>query len=116
MGGSRGFATAALLILVALTCIAIAKRLEGERRMIRKLRELRAGDTSKTIPLDDLDDIERDTFERLRAAGVVRMDRTRGYINPDALRAFRGKRMRFAITGAMFALLLAVAIAYIVLH
>jgi len=114
--GSRGIATAALLILVALTCIAIAKRLEGERRMIRKLRELRAGDTSKTIPLDDLDDIERDTFERLRAAGVVRMDRTRGYINPDALRAFRGKRMRFAITGAMFALLLAVAIAYIVLH
>jgi hypothetical protein len=114
--GGRGIATAALLILVALTCIAIAKRLEGERRMIRKLRQLRATDSGKSIPLDDLDETERDTFERLRAAGVVRMDRSRGYINPEALRTFKGKRMRFAITGAMFALLLAIAIAYIVLH
>jgi hypothetical protein len=114
--GGRGFATAALLILVALTCIAIAKRLEGERRMIRKLRELRATDTGNAIPLDDLDDVERDTLERLRAAGVVRMDRKRGYINPEALRTFKGKRMRFALTGGMFALLLAIAIAYIVLR
>ena len=112
--GSRGIATAALLILVALTCIAISKRLEGERRMIRMLREHWA--SSKGIPLDDLDEVERDTLDRLRAAGVVRMDRTRGYINPEALRTFKGKRMRFAITGAMFALLLAIAIAYIVLH
>ena len=111
--GGRGFATAALLILVALTCIAIAKRLEGERRMIRMLRQ-RAPD--KGIPLEDLDDIERDTLDRLRAAGVVRMDRSRGYINPDALRTFKGKRMRFALTGGMFALLLAIAIAYIVLR
>lgn len=116
MGGGRGIATAALLILVALTCITIAKRLEGERRMIRKLRELRATDTSKSIPLDDLDDVERDTLERLRAAGVVRMDRKRGYINPEALRTFKGKRMRFALTGALFALLLAMTIAYIVLR
>ncbi|MCP6756915.1 hypothetical protein NL533_35335, partial [Klebsiella pneumoniae] len=65
---------------------------------------------------EDLDDIERDTLDRLRAAGVVRMDRSRGYINPDALRTFKGKRMRFAITGGMFALLLAMAIAYIVLR
>jgi hypothetical protein len=115
--GGRGIATAALLILVALTCIAIAKRLEGERRMIRKLRELRASDdTSKAIPLDELDPVERDTLERLREAGVIRMDRTRGYINPEALHTFRGKRMRFAITGALLALLLAMAIAYIVLH
>ena len=112
--GSRGIATAALLILVALTCIAIAKRLEGERRMIRLLRERRANEQG--IPLDDLDDIERDAFERLRAAGVARMDRKRGYINPDALRSFKGKRMRFAITGGFLALLLAMAIAYIVLH
>ena len=114
--GGRGFATAALLILVALSCIAIAKRLEGERRMIRKLRELRASDSNDSIRLDDLDEVERDTFDRLRAAGVVRMDRARGYINPDALRSFKGKRMRFALTGAMLALLVAMAIAYIVLH
>src|SRR5262249_13035238 len=116
MGGSRGFATAALLILVALTCIAIAKRLEGERRMIRKLRELRDDDTHEAIRLDDLDEVERDTLERLRAAGVIRMDRARGYINPEALRTFKGKRMRFALTGAMAALLVAIALAYAILH
>ena len=116
MGGSRGFATAALLILVALTCIAVAKRLEGERRMIRKLRELRATDSNEPIPLNDLDEVERDALERLRTAGVVRMDRSRAYINPEGLRTFKGKRMRFALTGAMLALLLAMAIAYIVLH
>jgi hypothetical protein len=114
--GGRGIATAALLILIALTCIAIVKRLEGERRMLRKLRELRATDTSKAIPLDDLDDVERDTLERLREAGVVRLDRTRGYINAEALRSFRNKRTRFALTGALFALLLAMALAYIILH
>jgi hypothetical protein len=112
--GSRGIATAALLILVALTCIAIAKRLEGERRMIRMLREHRANEHG--IPLDDLDEVERDTLDRLRAAGVVRMDRSRGYINPEALRSFRGKRMRFALTGGLLALLLAMAIAYAILH
>ena len=112
--GSRGIATAALLILVALTCIAIAKRLEGERRMIRMLRDRRAHE--KGISLDDLDDAERDTFDRLRDAGVARMDRSRGYINPDALRSFKGKRTRFALTGALCALILAILIAYIVLH
>ena len=114
--GGRGIATAALLILVGLTCVAIAKRLEGERRMIRKLRELRANDAAGSIPLDDLDEVERDTFERLRAAGVVRMDRRRGYINPEALRTFKGKRVRFALTGALLALLLAMTIACIVLR
>ena len=84
--------------------------------MIRKLRELRATDSGKSIPLNDLDEVERDTLERLRAAGVIRMDRSRGYINPDALRSFKGQRMRFALTGAMLALFVAMAIAYIVLH
>ena len=114
--GGRGFATAALLILVALTCIAMAKRLEGERRMIRKLRELRADGRDSAIPLEGLDDVERDTLERLRAAGVIRMDRSRGYINPDALRTFKGKRTRFALTGALLALVLVMLIVYVVLR
>jgi len=112
----RGFATAALLVLVALTCIAIAKRLEGERRMLRKLRELRATDASRAIPLEGLSEMERDTLERLREAGVLRMDRTRGYVDPDALRSFKGRRMRFAITGALSALAVAILIAYVVLR
>ena len=116
MIAGRGFATAALLVLVALTCIAIAKRLEGERRMIRKLRELRSTDTSRAIPLEGLSEVERDTLERLREAGVLRMDRTRGYIDPEALKAFKGKRLRFALTGALFALGLAVSIAVVALR
>jgi hypothetical protein len=112
----RGFATAALLIIVALTCIAIGKRLEGERRMIRKLRELRATDSPQTIPLDDLSDIERDTLERLREAGVLHMDKSRGYVDAGALKAFKGRRLRFALTGALCALTLAILIAAIVLH
>ena len=113
MLAGRGFATAALLVLVALTCIAIAKRLEGERRMIRKLRELRAG---AAISLEGLSEIERDTLERLREAGVLRMDRSRAHLDPVALKAFKGRRMRFALTGGLTALVLAILIAVIVLR
>ena len=118
MLAGRGFATAALLVLVALTCIAIAKRLEGERRMIRKLRELRvdAPSAARPIPLDGLSEVERDTLERLREAGVLRMDKSRGYIDPAALKAFKGRRMRFALTGALTALVLAILIAVVVLR
>jgi hypothetical protein len=112
----RGFATAALLILVALTCIAIAKRLESERRMIRKLRQLRAGDAARPVSLEGLSEVERDTLERLRSAGVLRMDRNRGYIDPDALKAFKAKRMRFALSGALIALGLGTAIVFAVLR
>ena len=114
--GGRGFATAGLLIVIALVCIATAKRLEGERRMIRKLRQLRESGSASAIPLEGLDDVERDTLERLRYAGVIRMDRTRGYIDPEALQAFKGKRVRFALSGALFALVLAMLIVYVVLR
>ena len=116
MLAGRGFATAALLVLVALTCIAIAKRLESERRVIRKLRELRATESPQTIPLDGISDVERDTLDRLREAGVLRMDSTRGYIDPSALKAFKGRRLRFALTGALCALTLAMLIAVILLR
>ncbi len=44
------------------------------------------------------------------------MDRSRGYIDPEALRAFKGRRLRFALTGALTALVLAILIAAIVLR
>jgi len=112
----RGFATAALLVLVALTCIAIAKRLESERRMIRKLRQLRSADAASIVSLAGLSEVERDTLERLRSAGVLRMDRNRGYIDPEGLRAYRAKRVRFAIGGALIALGLGAAIVMAVLR
>jgi hypothetical protein len=110
MLAGRGFATAATLILIALTCIAIAKRLERERRLIRKLRE------TGTVSLDDMSDDERDTAESLRAAGVLRVDRNRGHVEPDGLRAFQIKRMRFAVSGAALALLLAFVVGFILLR
>ena len=58
----------------------------------------------------------RVSLARLREAGVLRMDRTRGYIDPAALKAFKSKRVRFALTGALFALVLAISIAVIVLR
>ena len=106
----RGLATAGSLILIALTCIAIAKRLERERRLLRKLREQGA------ISLQALSDDERETADNLRAAGVVRMDAARGYIEPAGLEAFRRKRVRFALTGALIALGLCVVVAVVLLR
>jgi hypothetical protein len=77
---------------------------------------LRETHSCGAIPLEGLSDVERDTLERLRDAGVIRMDRTRGYLNPEALRAFKGKRMRFALTGVLFALAFAVLIGFVVLR
>jgi hypothetical protein len=107
---ARGLATAASLILIALTCIAIAKRLERERRLIQKLRERGA------VSLDDLTDDERDTAHGLREAGVLRMDRTRGVIEPEGLRQFRRKRVRFALSGALIAAVLCALVAYALLR
>ncbi len=111
MGGGRGFATAVVLILIALTCIAFAKRLERERRLLRKLRE-----NDGTLSFDTLTDDERDTAEYLRQAGVLRKDSNRGYVHPEGLKAFRQKRLRFALSGAIAALILAMAVAVALLR
>ncbi|MEP7246011.1 MAG: hypothetical protein ABI885_20345 [Gammaproteobacteria bacterium] len=107
---ARGLATAGSLILIALTCIAIAKRLERERRFLRKLRE------NGSVSFSEMGEAERDTAESLLEAGVLRMDRNRGYVEPEGLRAFRNKRVRFALSGALTALLFAIVAAYILLR
>jgi hypothetical protein len=111
MLAGRGFFTAVCLILIALTCIAFAKRMERERRLLRKLRE-----NDGKVSFADLTDDERDTAEALRAAGVLRKERDRGYVQPDALRIFKQKRIRFALSGALIALVFAIALAVILLR
>ena len=111
MVAGRGFATAVCLIAIALTCIAFAKRIERERRLLRKLRE-----NDGTISFDALTDDERDTAESLSHAGVLRKDRNRGYVRPEGLRSFKRKRIRLAVSGAAGALLLALIIAFILLR
>jgi hypothetical protein len=111
MLAGRGFFTAVVLILIALTCIAFAKRIERERRLLRKLRE-----NDGKVSFADLTEDERDTAESLREAGVLRADRGRGYVHPDALKTFKQKRIRFALSGALVALVLAIAVAVILLR
>jgi hypothetical protein len=111
MVAGRGFATAVCLILIALTCIAFAKRIERERRLLRKLRE-----NDGNVSFDELTDEERDTAESLTEAGVLRKDRNRGYVRPEGLKVFRQKRVRLALSGALAALALAVVVAFILLR
>jgi hypothetical protein len=46
----------------------------------------------------------------------VRVDAQRGVIQPEGLREFRRKRVRFALTGALIALLVAAVVAYALLR
>jgi hypothetical protein len=112
MGGGRGFATAVVLILIALTCIAFAKRIERERRLLRKFRDTDDGSIRYAALTED----ERDTAESLCKAGVLSKNRARGYTYlPEAQQTFRRKRIRFALSGALAALALGVIVAFALL-
>jgi hypothetical protein len=110
MIAGRGFATAVVLVVIALTCITFAKRLERERRLLRKLRE-----NEGTVSFNSLSEDERDTAESLTKAGVLRKDRTR-FVHSEGLKAFKQKRVRLALSGAAAALLLGVVVAFILLR
>jgi hypothetical protein len=112
----RGFFTAACLILIALTCIAIAKRLERERRLLGRLRGAEAFDFEHGVALDDLSDEARDTAQSLAAAGVLRVERNRCYIRQVEMKSFRRKRLRIVLSGATAALLLAVIVTVAILR
>lgn len=113
---SRGFLAAAALILIALACIAVARRLERERRLIAKLRHRGALDPQRALPLGRLTEDERDTVDQLLAAGVLRGGEGGCYIAAAELGTFRRKRIRLAATGALAALALAAATAFVILH
>jgi hypothetical protein len=106
----RGFFTAACLILIALTCIAIAKRLERERRLLARLRSIQAFDPEHAVSLDRLNDEERDAAHVLADAGVLRVEGNRCYIRQVELKSFRRRRVRVVLVGATAALVLGVII------
>ncbi len=110
---SRGFITAALLIVIALASIAVARRLEREYRLLAKLR---AGAATAGISDHELSEEERDTAHDLAAAGVLRGRDGRHYLDPGAAANFRGKRLRLAVGGALGALLFAVTLAFLLLR
>lgn len=114
MLAGRGLATAGALILVALACVAIARRLDRERRLLARLAGLGLGDDA-AIPLERLSESERDTLDSLARSGIVRVDGERRRIDRAALARFRSQRTRFALGGALAALLVAIGIAWLLL-
>jgi hypothetical protein len=111
----RGFATASLLILIALACIAIARRFEKERRLIAKLNQAKAFDPSCGVRVSELSEDERHTVSDLTSAGVLRGHGNVRYIERAALASFKLKRIFLAISSALAALAIAVGIAFLIL-
>ncbi|MBV6418062.1 MAG: hypothetical protein CMLOHMNK_02842 [Steroidobacteraceae bacterium] len=107
MLAGRGFATAAVLLLIALSYAAIARRLERERRLVARLRARGAVDAAHALALDALGDAEREAVDSLRAAGVVAVSRDRCHLVAPALAPYRRRRVRLALTGTLAAILLA---------
>ena len=111
----RGFATASLLILIALGCIVVARRFERERRLLAKLKERKAYDPSCGVRVNELSDDERLTVSDLTHAGVLRGHGNVRYIERAALSSFKLKRIFLAISGALAALVVAAGMAFIIL-
>ncbi|MDB6091266.1 MAG: hypothetical protein JWN85_4050, partial [Gammaproteobacteria bacterium] len=95
---SRGFVSAAALIGIALTCLAVSRRFERERRLLVKLRARGAVDAGSDVSLSELSDDERDAAESLTAAGVLGTRQNRCYIRTVELTTFRRKRLRLMVS------------------
>jgi hypothetical protein len=112
----RGLLSAACLVLIALSCIALVRKLERERRLLRKLRASRATDRRSAIALASLSPDERDCSLSLARAGVLTIEAQHCYIRAVELPGFWRKRLRLALSGALGAALLAAAVAALILH
>ncbi len=112
----RGFSTAAALIVIALAALAVSRKLERERRLLRKLKARGALDPQNGLPLDGLSEDERASAESLAAGGVLGIRENRCHIRASELATFRRKRIRLALSGAFGALLLACLVAVLILR
>ena len=109
-------ATALILILIALACLAGVRRIERDRRLMAKLRTHGAFDPQSALSLDRLSVDERDCAETLARAGVIAILRNRCHIVQSQLTMFRRKRIRVAISVAVIALVLAALAATVILR
>jgi hypothetical protein len=112
----RGFATALLLILVALACLAGVRRVERDRRLMSKLRGARAFDLHSAVPLSGLSPDDRDSTAGLAQAGVVAIEQNRCYIVQSQLTMFRRKRTRVVLATGFVALMIAVLVIVLILR
>ncbi len=67
----RGLVSVAALIAIALACLTVTRKLERERRLLRKLRKRGAVEPGWALPLDELTDDERDAAASLADSGVL---------------------------------------------
>jgi hypothetical protein len=115
MPAGRGFLTVAALSVIALGCIAVARRLERERRLLRRLKASEAFAPGRSVELEQLSDDERDTAHSLAAAGVVRTSDGRCWLVPEALADHHRRRLRLALAGSLAALALGTLVAALML-
>ena len=115
--------SAAALITIALACLTVTRKLERERRLLRKLRKQGAVEPGWALPLDELTDDERDAAASLADSGVLEIGKRPGgatgqriFIRTAQLRGFRQKRMRLLVMGGFGALLLAAVVALLILR
>ena len=106
----RGLLTVGCLVLIALACLSIVRKLERERRLLGRLR------TCAHLSLDELSEEDRDCARSLATAGVVILSQNRCYLSARHLPEFRGKRLRLVLSGGLGAALLAVLVALLILH
>ena len=112
----RGLVSAAALIAIALACLAVTRKLERERRLLRRLRKRGAVESGWALPLDELTDDERDAAGSLAGTGVLEIRQQRVFIKTAELGGFRRKRMRLLVMGGFGAFVLAVVVALLILR
>lgn len=112
----RGLLALASLVFIALCCLSVLRKLERERRLLRKLRAKGAIDASSSVRLRDLTEDERDCVQSLTVAGVLTIRQNGCYLREAEMSVFRRKRTRLALSGGMAALILALAVAVLILH
>ncbi|HXA92414.1 MAG TPA: hypothetical protein VNU73_04130 [Steroidobacteraceae bacterium] len=112
----RGFVTAALLIMIALCCLAVTRRLERERRLIALLRRRDAVVPERAVRIAELSDDDQDTARDLLGVGLLRRTGESCYLESASLPPFRRRRVRLALAGAAAALGLAVLAALALLR
>jgi hypothetical protein len=117
----RGLVSVAALIMIALACLTVTRKLERERRLLRKLRKRGAVEPGGAwgLSLDELTEDERDAAASLAESGVLEIGKRPGgvvFIRTAELRVFRQKRLRLLVMGGFGALLLAVLVALLILR
>ena len=112
----RGLLTVACLVFIALCCISVLRKLESERRFLKKLRARGAVDDSNAVPLRELTEDERECAQQLASTGVLTIRQNGCYLRSAEMPVFRRKRVRLALSGGFAALVLALVVAVLILH